>query len=137
MRALLAHDDPTQIDFALQGLVRAGLETTVLHDGKPVYLYLFEGGFEMPDLIILRAGLSSFTGLEILKQMRLERRTQNIPVILLADSAEEQRALETLDLPLCSCFVKPLTFAKLVYALPRLNLRINESLLYPMSKASL
>jgi DNA-binding response OmpR family regulator len=111
-------------------LVRAGLEITPVHDGRNAYVYLFQNRNNMPDLVVLRVGLPLFTGLEILNQMRAEPHTQNIPVILLADSTDEQHALEVLDLPLCSCFVKPLTFAKLVYALPRLNLRINESLLY-------
>ena len=135
MRALLAHDDSTQIDFALNALIRSGLETTVFHDGKEIYVYLFERKDENPDLVVLPVGLSFFTGLEILKQMRMEPHTKDIPVLLLADSSEEQRALEILNLPLCSCFVKPLTFAKLVYALPRLDLRISDSLLYPLRKS--
>ena len=130
MRAFLAHDDSMQTDLALKSLDRSGLQTTVFHDGKKIYVHLFQGNNPMPDLVVLRVGLSSFTGLEILDQMRREPQTQNIPVILLADSMEEQHALENLDLPLCSCFVKPLTFARLVYALPRLNLRMSESLLY-------
>jgi DNA-binding response OmpR family regulator len=131
-RALLIHDDPGQRGLALDALSRSALNTTVLCNGKQAWLYLFQSQspLEQPDLVILRVGLSPVSGLEILKQMRLGKGTKEIPVILLADSDEEKRALEILDLPLCFCFVKPLTFVKIIYALPRLNLSISDSLLY-------
>ena len=137
-RALLIHDDPVQRSIVTDVLSRCSMDTTVLCSDEQAWLYLFrsERPLEKPDLIILRMKLSPIGGLKILQQLRAGRNTREIPVIVLADSEEENVALKSLDIPLCFCFVKPLSFAKLVYALPRLDLFISDSMLYRDAEVS-
>jgi DNA-binding response OmpR family regulator len=128
-RALVVHDDATQSNLALTALSRVALQTEILHSAKQAFAALLDKETDPPELVVLQVGLTPFSGIEIVHAMRERPVTAEVPVILLADSEEELTHIEKLNVPHCSCLVQPLTFGKLVFALPQLDLRIQDSLL--------
>jgi CheY-like chemotaxis protein len=134
---LVVEDEPEDLDLTLKILARFSMQTTVLRDGKEAWNYLFghshTGGFEFPDLVVLDIGLPHVNGLQILTRMRTVEQTRRIPVIILTRFEDERGFLQSFDFKPWFYVMKPLTIAKLIYALPSLNLQIIESVLYHSS----
>ena len=132
-RILIVEDDPKDLDVTLSALERFSAEGMVLKDGQEAWDYLFErtaeSDPEFPDLIILDLGLPHRNGLEILIRMRQEERTKGIPAIILTRTPEAENVLHFFNFELYAYRMKPLNATKFIDALPKLGLKISESVL--------
>jgi two-component system, response regulator len=92
---LLVEDNPDDEALTLRALRKSNIlnEVIVARDGAEALGLLFpEGGsgFPLPGLILLDLNLPKVSGLEVLRRVRADERTQLIPVVVLTSSRLEQ-----------------------------------------------
>jgi DNA-binding response OmpR family regulator len=110
-KILAVDDDPTAVNALRQILTQKGYDVTTAVDGEAALSILQQGDF---DLAILDVGLPGMSGYEVCREIRLQQRTQDLPVIfltakgLLMDMAEGEDAGSDLYL------IKPVLATKLI-----------------------
>jgi two-component system response regulator len=104
-------------------------EVVVAHDGVEALDYLFGTGPHEgrslnppPGIILLDINLPRIGGLEVLRRLRADPRTQMLPVVILTSSREEQDLIESYRLGANSYVRKPVDFANFVEATRQLGL---------------
>jgi CheY-like chemotaxis protein len=123
---LLVEDDPNDADLALRALRKHHLALHVHHveDGAAALAFMFATGPyagrlpEMrPKVVLLDLKLPKVDGLEVLRKIKGDPRTQITPVVILTSSKEDKDLLESYRLGVNSYIVKPVefdTFAEVV-----------------------
>lgn len=83
---LLVDDEPTIRDIYRREFSRSGFDIVVASDGEEGLLKAAETS---PQLILLDVMLPKMSGIEVLKSLKLNPLTKDIPVILLTNLGEE------------------------------------------------
>ena len=137
-KILLVEDDPNDAELALRALKRCNLagEVRVLDNGEEALEYLFSRGAfadrdrsEDPRVVILDLHLPRISGLDVLKTIKSNGRTRNIPVVILSSSREESDVITCYRLGVNGYVVKPVDFEAFQKAVLDLGLywaRLNE-----------
>jgi len=109
----------------------------VAHDGVEALDYLFGTGSyagrdlsELPQIILLDLKLPKLGGLDVLKRMRSDPRSQLIPVVVLTSSSEEEDIFSSYRLGANSYVRKPVEFHRFASAVSQMGLYwllINEA----------
>ncbi|MEO6036257.1 MAG: hypothetical protein ABIQ35_13455 [Verrucomicrobiota bacterium] len=135
---MVVDSDPAHAQIALKVLSGCAEEVSLLTSGSEAIMHLTDDAAKtsLPILVVLHLEESRAQVVEILKKMRVERATENIPFLILTGTLEEKEFLEQFEAKLCSCVIKPLTFGKLVYALPALGMTINDSVIYSKAEST-
>lgn len=116
---LLVEDNPTDAELAIRALRRGNIANTIklLEDGAEALDFLFcRGSYgdrepkNQPKVILLDLKLPKVNGLEVLRQIKTDPRTQMIPVVVLTSSAEDRDVIESYQLGVNSYIVKPVDF---------------------------
>jgi two-component system response regulator len=116
---LLVDDSQEDVDLTLHALRSENLASSVFvaRDGAEALDYLFctgphsERSFDYPPkLVLLDLKLPKVDGMEILRQVRADSRTKNIPVVLVTSSREERDLVSGYDLGANSYLQKPVDF---------------------------
>ena len=91
-RILLVEDDPDDVELALMALRRLDIDAVdIARDGVEALSMVFDrSDDELPALILLDLKLPRIDGLEVLKRLKNDRRTQKIPIVMLSSSGEER-----------------------------------------------
>ena len=100
---LLVEDNPDDEALTLRAFKKSNIrsEVVVARDGAEALAYLFPGdggdgeGAPRPDLILLDLNLPKVGGLELLRRMRADERTQMTPVVVLTSSKLEEDILDS------------------------------------------
>jgi CheY-like chemotaxis protein len=79
-KIIFVDDDPSIQVIAKLIFEKAGYEITVFPTGTP----LLKNGYELPDVIILDKELPDRDGLEICRELKSQKKTKDIPVIMLS-----------------------------------------------------
>jgi two-component system response regulator len=128
---LIVEDDPDDEELALRALKKNNIanEIVVVRDGAEALEYLFSTGAyqdrdtsEMPEVILLDLKLPKVDGLEVLKRLRADRRTESIPVVVLTSSDEQRDVVESYKLGANSYVRKPVDFDQFMKAVEELGL---------------
>lgn len=128
---LLVEDNPDDEELTLMSLRKQHVlnEVLVAHDGVEALDYLFRTGVHaerapgaVPELVLLDLKLPRLNGLDVLKRMRADSRTQLIPVVVLTSSSEEEDVIASYRLGANSYVRKPVEFAQFVEAVRQLGL---------------
>jgi CheY-like chemotaxis protein len=136
---LLVEDNPDDEALAIRALKRhhVGNEIIVARDGVEALEYLFCTGKYLdrdmankPSVILLDLKLPRVDGLEVLRRVRADPRTQFLPVVVLTTSSEEGDILDSYSLGCNSYIRKPVDFLQFSEAIRQLGmywLLMNES----------
>lgn len=116
---LLVEDNPQDLELTLRALKKANLVNSIkiARDGAEALEFLFGSPDHMdrriengPTIILLDLKLPKVDGLEVLKRVKSDARTQSIPVIILTSSREQVDIAECYKLGANSYIVKPVDF---------------------------
>jgi two-component system response regulator len=119
---LLVEDNPSDVALALHALKKHHLTNhiEVLRDGAEALEFLFGTGAYArrdlssgPRLVLLDLKLPLVSGLEVLRKLKADPRTQPIPVVMLTSSSEERDIVESYQLGVNSYIVKPVDFEQI------------------------
>lgn len=136
---LLVEDNPEDEALTLRALkkYRIGNEIIVVRDGAEALDFLFcRNNFAdrdpqaLPALILLDVKLPKIDGLEVLRRIRAEKRTQSLPIVLLSSSNERKDVVEGYTSGANSYVRKPIDFTQFVEAIQQLGfywLALNEA----------
>ena len=119
VEVLLVEDNPDDVELTLHALEDYHVANSihVVRDGAEALDFVFARGAyatrdvnKLPKIILLDLKLSLVDGLEVLRQIKADERTQMIPVVVLTSSREEQDIVESYRLGVNSYIVKPVDF---------------------------
>ncbi len=117
---LLVEDNPKDELLTLRALNKCHLanEIVVVRDGAEALDYLFAEGdhagrevSDLPTLVLLDLKLPKIDGLEVLRRIRADVRTQLLPVVILTSSDEERDIIAGYELGANSYVRKPVEFS--------------------------
>jgi two-component system response regulator len=95
-------------------------ELVVARDGVEAIAELsverIAGRGELPTVVLLDLNLPKINGMEVLKHIRFDQRTQRIPIVILSSSEEERDLIESYALGANSYVKKPVDFDEFVDA---------------------
>lgn len=128
---LLVEDNPQDLELSLRALRAAHLEdrVQVARDGADALDYIFCEGIyagrspsDTPKVILLDLKLPKVDGIEVLKRLKGDVRTEAIPVVVLTSSKEQRDLVESYRLGVNSYIVKPVNFESFSSAVRELGL---------------
>ncbi|KKL50997.1 hypothetical protein LCGC14_2299890 [marine sediment metagenome] len=128
---LLVEDNPTDVELTLRALKKNNLANRVqiVTDGAEALDFIFANGVHKgrdinhkPKIILLDLKLPKVDGLEVLRRIKSDERTKNIPVVVLTSSKEEKDRVESYKLGVNSYIVKPVDFNQFTKAVSELGL---------------
>jgi two-component system response regulator len=128
---LLVEDSPDDIELTLRALKKNNIanEVVVARDGEEALEYLTATGkyagrpvAALPEVVLLDLKLPKVSGLEVLRSMRADPRTQLLPVVVLTSSTEEPDIITSYQLGANSYIRKPIDFDQFVDAIRQLGL---------------
>jgi CheY-like chemotaxis protein len=128
-RILLVEDDPRDVELTLTTLGEYNLanEIVVARDGEKALDYLHcRGEFstranDNPAVMLLDLKLPKVDGLEVLQQIKSDKRLKLIPVVVLTSSQEEKDMARSYKLGVNAYVVKPVDFQEFVNAIKELG----------------
>ncbi|MGD9613555.1 MAG: response regulator [Kiritimatiellia bacterium] len=126
---LLVEDNPDDEALTLRALKKNNVANRVVvaRDGAEALEFLFPGGGRLsgdalPALILLDLKLPKVDGLEVLKRLRSDARTQLVPVVILTSSKEERDLVSGYRLGCNSYIRKPVDFEQFTDAIRQLGM---------------
>jgi two-component system response regulator len=128
---LLVEDNPDDEELTLRALKKNNIqnEVVIVRDGAEALDYLFGTGTysgrdvsKLPSVTLLDLKLPKIDGLEVLKRVRADERTQFLPIVILTSSKEEQDLINGYRLGANSYIRKPVNFAQFIEAVRQLGL---------------
>jgi CheY-like chemotaxis protein len=128
---LLVEDNPDDLDMTLHALRKMKLANHIqlARDGVEALDFIFCRGphaarsiEDMPRVILLDLKLPRLDGLEVLRRLKADPRTQGIPVVMLTSSKEQSDVDQSYKLGANSYIVKPVDFEQFAEAVQNLGL---------------
>lgn len=97
-------------------------KVSVAHDGAEALEFLFTAGADRPSLILLDLNLPKINGLEVLRRLRADERTQLIPVVVLTSSKLDEDIIASYRNGANGYVRKPVEFSEFAVAVTTLGL---------------
>ena len=131
---LLVEDNPNDVELALRALKKQNLDSKVfvVRDGAEALDFIFASGNyaarkidNRPKVVLLDLKLPKVDGIEVLRKVKANERTRNIPIVMLTSSQEERDVAESYRLGVNSYIVKLVDFNHFVHAVGELGIYWN------------
>ncbi len=128
---LLVEDDRKDVELTEKALRKANLcnRVHVARDGEEALNCLFgegsnqtDSGRPLPYLVLLDLKLPKIDGLDVLREMKKNPKTQVIPVVVLTSSREQKDLVESYRLGVNSYIQKPVDFVQFQAAIEQIGL---------------
>jgi two-component system, response regulator len=128
---LLVEDNPDDELLTIRALKKHNIlnEIIIVRDGLEALDYVFcRGKFQsrnpedLPQVVLLDLKLPIVDGLEVLEQIRSNKATKYLPVVILTSSNEDVDIIKGYELGANSYIRKPVDFAEFVESVGRLGL---------------
>lgn len=119
---LLVEDSDEDAELAVRALKKQRLANQ-LHrvvDGAEALDFL-HGTDQLPKLVLLDLKLPKIDGLEVLRALRGDPRTQSMPIVVLSSSRQTSDLSESYKLGANSYIVKPVDFEKFIDAVQQVG----------------
>jgi two-component system, response regulator len=128
---LLVEDNPDDEALARRAFSESLITNPVIvaRDGEEALKVLTAPGSELPAIVLLDLKLPKTDGLEVLKAVRADPRTKNVPVVILTSSRHDMDLIAAYALGCNNYIRKPLDFDEfvdLIGTLARYWLQFNE-----------
>ena len=136
---LLVEDNPDDRELTIRALQKNNIANEIItaEDGVEALDHLLGAGNSgdsgtavLPAVVLLDLKLPRIDGLEVLKRVRADERTKQLPVVILTSSKEEADMVESYNLGANSYIRKPVDFDQFSEAVCQLGmywLVLNES----------
>jgi len=108
---LVVEDEPAQLELLSYNLKAEGFQLVLAEDGEDALLLAEES---QPDLIILDWMLPMVSGIEVCRRLKMQKRTRQIPIIMLTARGEEADRVRGLETGADDYVVKPYSVNELV-----------------------
>ena len=127
---LLVEDSPYDAELTIRELRRHHLANKLVHlkDGAEALEFIFGTGAyagrdtrQHPRVILLDLKLPKVDGLEVLRALKSDPRTQTIPVVIMTSSQEQRDVVDSYHLGVNSYVVKPVDFDQFSKAVAELG----------------
>ena len=128
---LLVEDNPNDVELTLHAFEKNHISNHfhVVRDGAEALEFIFCTGAyaersiqNPPKVILLDLKLPKVDGLEVLRRIKEDPRTQATPVVVLTSSGEERDVVKSYRLGVNSYIVKPVDFKKFTEAVNQIGL---------------
>jgi len=128
---LLVQDNPRDVELTKRSFTQARITNPmhVVHDGAEALDFLFgtgayatRRGDSHPQVVLLDLNLPKAGGLEVLRRLKADERTRDIPAIILTASTRDRDIGECRRLGAANYIVKPVGFHNFGEVTPRLSL---------------
>ena len=135
LEIVLVEDNPNDAELILRVLKKHNLANNLvlLKDGAEAIDFLSSQGDNVannnPRVVLLDLKLPKLNGIEVLRKLKSDERTKNIPVVILTSSREERDLKDAYELGVNSYVTKPIKFdefAKVVAELGIYWLMLNK-----------
>jgi two-component system, response regulator len=130
---LLVEDNPDDVVLTEIAFKKAQVtnQLVVATNGRQALHYLFSPangeGKDKPGLILLDLKLPIVSGLDVLKEIKANQDTSQIPVIVLTSSSEEKDQTESYRLGACDYIRKPTSISKFIEIVKDIKVKCLES----------
>lgn len=123
---LMVEDNPADVELTLSAFSQARFtnKVHVVRDGVEALVFLFcRGQFatrsaDAPHMILLDLNLPRMNGVEVLRRLKSEQRTQDIPVVVLTASNRDRDIAECRQLGANAYITKPVNLQRLCEVTP-------------------
>ena len=124
---LLVEDNPDDEDLTVRALRKNNVQNPIVvaRDGAEALHLLFGDGGDLPELpqvVLLDLNLPKISGLEVLRRLRSDPRTELLPVVILTSSNEQKDVVEGYRAGANSYVRKPVDFDQFIDAARNLGL---------------
>jgi two-component system response regulator len=128
---LLVEDSLADAEMTIRALKKANIANKLVHlaDGAQALDFIFcRGDFSernpanKPKVILLDIKMPKVDGIEVLRQLKSNKETYRIPVVIMTSSNEDSDVLASYDLGVSSYVVKPVGFEGFAKAVNDLGL---------------
>lgn len=128
---ILVEDNISDADLVMRSLKKNNIANKVVHleDGQQALDYIFSEGEwanrnhpVFPRVILLDLKMPKVNGIEVLRRLKSNQETKEIPVVVLTSSKEDPDVKECYRLGVNSYVVKPVEFDDFVHAISHLGL---------------
>ena len=134
---LLVEDNQDEAELAIHALKKNKIAENIIlkRDGKEAIDYLFDevmDSSQLPSLIILDLSLPRLSGLEVLEEIRKNKSTKCLPVVVLTKSDRSGDIRKSYELGINSYVFKPTNFRDFNKVVEQLGIYWSELNIIPM-----
>ncbi len=124
LEIMLVEDDTVDVMTVKRALKDINVTNSLIvaSDGGDALSYLMDERNKRPGIILLDLNMPGMNGIEFLTAAKKNGVLKSIPVTVLTTSREDRDKVDSFDLDVAGCVVKPVGYAQFVEVMKTINL---------------